>query len=71
MAWKALGGGQGCAYGLSFTDNGDGQHTITVHSYTDGSDDAAKAKVRLVIPEKVEENGVTYTVTRIDNDCSR
>lgn len=64
-------GGQGCAYGLSFTDNDDGQHTITVLSYTDGSDDAAKAKVRLVIPKKVEENGVTYTVTRIDNNCAR
>lgn len=62
-------GGQGCAYGLSFTDNKDGQNTITVYSYTDGLDDKAKAAVHLVIPEKVVENGVTYTVTRIDNNC--
>ncbi len=63
-------GSTGCAYGLSFTDNEDGQHTITVYSYTDGSDATAKAAVHLVIPEKVEENGVTYTVTRIDNNCT-
>ena len=63
-------GATGCAYGLSFVDNTDGDHTITVRSYTDGSDAKAKAAVHLVIPEKVVENGVTYTVTRIDNNCT-
>lgn len=64
-------GATGCAYGLSFTDNEDGQHTITVDSYTEGSDTTANAAVHLVIPEKVVENGVTYTVTRIDNNCTK
>ena len=55
---------------MSFQNNNDGVNTITVYSYTDGSDATAKAAVHLVIPEKVEENGVTYTVTRIDNNCT-
>lgn len=43
---------------------------ITVYSYTDGSDNNAKASVHLIIPSTVEDNGVTYTVTRIDNNCT-
>ncbi len=63
-------GGQGCAYGLSFTDNEDGQNTITVYDFTKGSDNNVNSKIHLVIPEKVVENGVTYTVTSIDNQTT-
>lgn len=40
-------------------------HTITVYGFTKGSDNNVNSKIHLVIPEKVVENGVTYTVTRI------
>ncbi len=60
-------GEKGCAYGLSFTNNQDGDNTVTVSAYTEGSDATAKTAVNVVIPEKVVENGTTYTVTRVDN----
>ena len=63
-------GGQGCAYGLSFQDNNDGVNTITVYGYTKGADANVNTNIHLVIPEKVVENGVTYTVTRIDNETT-
>lgn len=63
-------GGIGCSFGLSFVENNDGNNTVTVYSYTDGSDNNAKASVHLIIPSTVEDNGVTYTVTRIDNNCT-
>lgn len=63
-------GATGCAYGLSFQNNSDGVNTITVYAYTKGSDTNVNGKIHLVIPEKVIENGVTYTVTRIDNETT-
>lgn len=65
-----LSGGVNCAYGLSFQNNKDGVNTITVYAYTKGSDTNVNGKIHLVIPEKVIENGVTYTVTRIDNETT-
>ena len=60
-------GAAGCAYGLSFNDNQDGDNTVTVYAYTTGSDSKATNAINLVIPEKVVDNSTTYTVTRIDN----
>lgn len=34
-------GGVGCSFGLSFVENNDGNNTVTVYSYTDGSDNNA------------------------------
>lgn len=60
-------GAAGCAYGLSFNDNQDGDNTVTVYAYTTGSDSKATNAINLVIPEKVMDNSTAYTVTRIDN----
>jgi len=63
-------GVENCAYGLYFIDNNDGENTITVYGYTKVTDANVNSKIHLVIPEKVVEKGLTYTVTRIDNETT-